>query len=259
VTRLRAILTAWWFLPLLLLLAGLWLAWQLNAGRESEATARRLADEARLRAEGILVVEQAKGRDLEAEARRLGARVPELEAELERARKAAPGARVTGTVSTSTGGVVAGGSPRPGPACPAAAPPAAAPAPPSGPPAPACVLADGDVGEIRVDQVAMETREGAQLLVGSTSAWRLDPGPATKVMSGSFRSALSTAKTEPPPAPPGWGAGLYAGVSREGWALGPALALPPARLWALQLEVVLGAGVGPGGVWTGAGTALARW
>jgi hypothetical protein len=107
--------------------------------------------------------------------------------------------------------------------------------------------------------VVLETRAGAQLLVGATSAWRLDPGPPTKVMSGSFQSTLATAKSETPAAPPGWGAGLYLGVSREGWALGPALGLPPLRLGSRSVETVLGAGVGANGVWAGSGTALLRF
>jgi hypothetical protein len=236
------------------------LAWRLDAGRRAEADRARLEAEARLRAEGLLVVEQARAHGLEKEARRLAGQNEDLAAELERARAAAPGARVTGTVTASTGPRPAGGAPRPGPVVYRCEPAPGAPAaPPAGPPPPACVLADGDVGEIRVDQVALETREGAQLLVGAASVWRLDPAPRSKVMSGGFQATLSTAKEEAPPAPPGWGAGLYAGAGRDGWVLGPAIGLPPARFWGLQAEVVIGAGVGPSGAWNGAGTALLRF
>lgn len=256
----RAAARSWWALPLLLMLVAMVLAWRLQAGREAAVTARRLAEEAQLRAEGFLVVEQAKTRDLEREARRLAGENLDLAAELARARAAAPGARVVGTVSASTGPRTAGGAPRPGPACP----------PPEGPPPaqiipriipapPACVLAAGDTGEIRVDQVALETREGAQLLVGAASVWRLDPAPQTKLLSGGFQATLSTAKKEAPPQTLRWGGGLYLGLSREGWAIGPAVALPPARLLGMQGEVVLGWGVGPNGAWQGGGAALVRW
>jgi hypothetical protein len=256
--RVRGLAARWWALPALLVVVALVLAWRLDAGRRAEADRARLAEEAQLRAEGLLVVEQVRSRALDLEARRLAGQNADLSAELERARRAAPGARVTGTVSASTGPRPAGGAPRPGQVVyrcetePGAAPPA-------GPPPPACILADGDVGEIRVDQVELETREGARVLVGAASVWRLDPAPQAKVMAGGFQAPLSVAKEPARPAPPGWGAGLYAGVSRDGWALGPALALPPARLLGMQGEVVLGVGVGPSGAWQGSGVALVRW
>lgn len=112
-TRLRAIVTAWWFPALVVLLAAFWLAWRLNAGRESEATARRLAEEQLARANDLVVVEQGKRRDVEADAKRLAAGNADLAAELERAKKALPGVRVVGAASSSTGALPAGGAPRP--------------------------------------------------------------------------------------------------------------------------------------------------
>lgn len=258
--RARAAARFWLALPALLVVVALVLAWRLNAGRNAAEMASRLAEEARARAAGQLVVEQARAHALENEARRLAGQNEDLAAELARARAALPGARVTGTASSSTGARPAGGAPRPGPACPAAEPPAAATPPPATPPpAPACLLAVGDEGEIRVDQVVLDNRHGAQLLVGAASAWRVTPEPRTKVLSGPFRAELSRAQVETPEAVPGWGAGLYAGFSRDGWAVGPAVALPPARLWGLQGEVVIGVGVGPSGAWQGSGAALLRF
>jgi hypothetical protein len=248
VTRLRAILTAWWFPALAILLVAAWLAWKLNAGRESEATARRLAEEQLARANDLVVVEQGKRRDVEADAKRLAAGNADLAAELVRARKALPGARVMGAASSSTGALPAAGAPRPGPACPEA--PAAQPA---------CLLAVGDEGEIRVDQVVLDGPGGARLVVGAASAYRVTPEPRAKLFGGPFRAAVSEASAEAPAAPPGWGAGLYVGLSRDGWAAGPALALPPVRVLGLQLEAVAGAGLGSSGVWAGSGTAVVRW
>lgn len=272
----RAAARSWWALPLLLVLVAMVLAWRLDAGRRAEADRARLAEEARLRAEGLLVVEQVRSKDLAAEARRLAGENTDLAAELARARRAAPGAVVVATVSARTGPRPASGSARPGPACPAPTPPIEG-QPPSPiipktiPPEPACpldvvgpltgrcLLEAGDLVEIRVDQVELETREGARVVVGAAAVWRLGPGAEERLASGGFQAPLSAAKEPARPPPPGWGAGLYAGLSREGWALGPALALPPARLWGLQGEVVVGVGVGPNGAWQGSGAALVRW
>lgn len=241
----RAAARSRWALPALLVVVALWLAWRLDAGRESEAAARRLAEEARLRAEGLLVVERAKGRTLEAEARRLAGANADLAGELARARRAAPGARVVGTASASTGPRPAAGPPRVYPLA-ALQGEARSPAPPAG----ACLLAEGDQGEVHVSEVVLETREGAQLLVGAAEAWRVGAAPA-RLFGGPFQAHLSTAKAPAPPPPTTWGAGLYAGVSREGWAVGPLVAAPPARLGAWEVSGVGGAGVGPSGAWQG--------
>lgn len=253
--RARAAARSWWALPVLLVVVALWLAWRLNAGRQAAEEASRLAEEARARAAGQLVVEQARGRALELEARRLAGQNEDLAAELARARAALPGARVTGTASSSTGARPAGGAPRPGPVVYRCEP---APGAPSAPP-PACLLAVGDEGEIRVDQVVLDGPRGAQLLVGAASAWRVAPEPRAKLFGGPFRAELSRAQSEAPEARPGWGAGVVALAGRSGWAAGPALSPPPLRLWGLQLEAFAGAGVGPGGEWSAAAAGLVRW
>jgi len=275
-TRGRAATRAWWFLPLLVLLAALWLAWRLNAGREAESTARRLAEEQLARSHDLLVVEQGKRRDVEADAKRLAAGNADLAAELARARKVVPGARVVGAASSSTGALPAGGAPRPNWPCSPATPcevvhlecaGAQGPAKPSGPvpPAPlevvhpACLLAAGDEGEIRVDQVVLDGTGGARLVVGAASAYRVTPEPRARLFGGPFRAALSEASAEAPVAQPGWGAGIFVGLSRDGWAAGPALAAPPFRLFGVQVEAVAGAGLGSNGIWAGSGTALVRW
>lgn len=264
-TRGRAMARSWWAPPALVLLLALWVAWRLNAGRGAALEAARLAEEARARAAGQLVVEQARGRDLEAQARRLAGANEDLAQELARARAALPGARVTGTASSSTGARPAGAAPRPGPVAyrcetePARAP-ADVPGPPAGAaPTPACLLAAGDEGEIRVDQVVLDGHAGAQLVVGAASAWRVAPEPRTKLFGGPFRADLSRAQAEAPEAVPGWGAGVVALAGRSGWAVGPALSPPPRALWGLRLELLGGAAVGPGGEWSAAAAMVARW
>jgi hypothetical protein len=50
---------------------------------------------------------------------------------------------------------------------------------------------------------------------------------------------------------------VFAG--RWGWAAGGAVAAPPLRVLGLQLEVVGGFGIGPGGEWSAAVFAPVRW
>jgi hypothetical protein len=107
--------------------------------------------------------------------------------------------------------------------------------------------------------VVLDGPGGARLVVGAASAYRVTPEPRARLFGGPFRAALSEASSVATPGAPGWGAGVYVGLSRDGWAAGPALALPPVRLWGLQGEVVVGAGLGSNGVWAGSGTALVRW
>ena len=257
--RVLVILRSWWALPALLVVVGLVLAWRLESGRQAALTASRLAEEARARAAGELVIEQAKSKSLEAEAKRLAAEIPDLKEALAKARAAMPGAQVTGTASTSTGPRVAGGDPRPGPTCPAAAPAAPTPKPVIEGSGVSCLLAAGDEGEIRVDQVVLEGPRGAQLLVGAASAYRVTPAPRAKLFGGPFRTELSTAKAEPPPAPPGWGAGVTVLAGRAGWEVGPALSPPPWSFWGLHLEGLAGAAVGPGGEWSATAVGLVRF
>lgn len=249
----RAAARSPWALPVLVGVLVLALAWRLNAGRQAEAEARRLAEETQLRAQGLLVVEQAKSRALELEARRLVAQNEDLGVELERARRASPGATVTGTVSASTGPRPAGGAPRAGQACPAPE------APPAPEPPPVCLLAAGDQAEVRVDQVELETRDGARVVAGAAAAWRLEPGPPARLFGGGFQARLSKAQGEVELQPPGWGAGVWLGVGREGWAAGPAAAFPPLHLGPLQLELVAGVGLGTGGMWQGGASGIVRW
>lgn len=101
--------------------------------------------------------------------------MPELQAEVERAKKAIPGARVVAASSSSTGALPASGAPRPSwpcsPAHPCSAPAAGEPEPR----VPECILAVGDEGEIRVDQVVLDGPGGARMVVGAASAYRLTP------------------------------------------------------------------------------------
>jgi hypothetical protein len=96
------------------------------------------------------------------------------------------------------------------------------------------------------------------VVVGAAEAWRLGPGPPARLFGGPLRAPVEEALVEAAPRLPRWGAGLAAFAGRDGWAVGPALALPPLRLWGFQGEAVLGAGAGPGGAWQVGATAVVR-
>jgi hypothetical protein len=255
----RAVLGSRWTLPAVMVVVGLVLTCRLNAGRQAEAEAKRLLEAERLREAGQVVTVRERAARLEERVRELAGENAELARALEESQRASPGAKAVGVVRASTGAVVAAGAPR-----------AARPAPPAAsievekpetPPAPACLLAAGDGAEVRIDQVMLETKGGNHLLVGTAAAYRLTPTPAALLFGGPFRAELTEAaeKASPAVAAPRWGAGAWVGVGREGWAVGPAVAAPPVRLWRLQLEGIAGAGLGPGGEWQGGATSFARW
>jgi hypothetical protein len=240
-----------WALPAVLVLVCIALAWRLNVASRAEAVAARLLEEVRLREAGLVVAAQASGSELKQQLRDLEGANVELADELERASRAAPGAKPVGVSRSSTGPVIAGGTPR----APEERGPAAVPVAPRA----SCLLAEGDEGEVRVDQVVLETRKGNRVLVGTAAAWRLSP-PATRLFGGPFRAELTEVVTAAPPpaARARWGAGVWLGVGRDGWAAGPAVAWTAARVWGAELEMVGGGGVGSGGLWGGSVSVLVR-
>jgi hypothetical protein len=106
----------------------------------------------------------------------------------------------------------------------------------------------------------LETGKGNRILVGTAAAWRLSPGPATRLFGGPFRAELTEVVTAAPPsaARARWGAGGWLGLGRDGWAAGPAVAWTAARAWGTELELVAGGGVGSGGLWGGSVLVLVR-
>jgi hypothetical protein len=262
--RARELVTNRWSPVVGVAVLALVLVCKLDAGRRAADRAAQLAEAEELRQAGLVVAAERDARGMRAA---LGAAVKtseDLAAELERVKRAAKGARPSVVFSGSTGPVVAGGAPRPNPG--QEAPPTQGQDHPqagaadregaSCPVSPACLLAAGDQGEVRVDEVILETKAGNVVLAGAASCWRLEPAPAARLFGGPLRGSLSVAKPRPEA---GWGAGVWTGVGREGWAAGPALALPPARLWRLQVEAVVGGGLGPSGAWQGGASAVGRW
>jgi hypothetical protein len=116
----------------------------------------------------------------------------------------------------------------------------------------------GDTAEARVDAVEWRTREGNAVLALSLGAYRLSPGPETRLFGGPARVDLTRAlELEPPPpaASPAnaagrWGVGAVGGVARGGWLAGALVASPSVRLplIGVRAEWWGAAAAGPGGV-----------
>ena len=260
-SRGRALARSWWAVPALALLVVLALVWAWNGQRRAAGEAERALEAAELRAAGMAVAGEATARQLRARVAELEAGSADLAAELERVRRAAPGARPVGTATATTGPVPAGGPARPPWPCAPVAPCPMPPEAPAGPtvPAqalPACLLAPGDTGEVRVSGAALATRAGNLAVVGAAEAWRLEPGPPARLFGGPLQVDVVREKQR---AGPGWGVGLVASAGRAGWSAGPAISPPPLALFGLQLEALVGAGVGQGGEWAATAAGLVRW
>lgn len=263
--QLRTAARASWVLPALLVVVALVVAWRLDAGRRAQGELARHLEAELLEQQGVMAATQARAAGLEAALRMAAAASEDLGAELARVRGAAPGARPVLVAKGSTGPVKAGGLPRAheerGPAATgeeqagAAGPQSHDPRAAERPTTPACLLAEGDLGEIRTAVAGLETRAGNLVVVGAAEAWRLEPGPAVRLFGGPLRLE---ATVEQRGAGPGWGGGGYVAAGRRGWLAGPALSPPPWRVWRYQLELTAGGGLGPGGEWGAGGTVLAR-
>jgi hypothetical protein len=268
VTALSAIGTAArsrWALPAVLVVAALAVTWKLDQGRRAaeraraaELELRRQAEARELEAEGLLVAERRKAGWLEENAAELLDQHHELAAEVDRLRRASPGARPVATVDLRTGPAAVSPGPRAqeGAAAAQRHDPLAA----AGAGAPSCVLYEGDQGEVRVAGVVYETKAGNRVPILSLEAWRL--APEALLFGGPVRadlSRLSTLAPEPPEREAGWGGGVVALGTGQGWAVGPLVAAPPLRLWRVQVEAAGGAAAGPSGTWGAVATAIGRW
>lgn len=263
------ILSSWWFVPAVALVVIGLLVHAWNGERTARGAAERAAEAAELEAKGVKRAAEATEAQLRARLAEAIGQVEGLGAEVERIKKAAPGARPVSVWTGTTGSVVVGGIPRPGnwPCSPAAPCPSneaeksATPAEPAETARntprniPECVLAVGDRAEIRAGGATLETVKGNQLPVAVATAYRTWPLPETKIFGNRLVLDVSVA---PPARPLGWGVGLMATAGRSGWAAGPALSPPPWVVLGVQLEALAGAGVGPTGDWFANAAVLAR-
>ena len=207
-----------------------------------QSEAARVLEAEKLRANGEFVAEQEKGKVLEKSLGEMVGENSDLKDQLDKAKKASPGIKTVTIekIVTEPGKVTTVVVMKPGEPIP-------------------CVLRPGDTGEIRIARAGLETRQGNEVVIGTAEFWRVAPEPAERLYEGIFDakvSHVSVLKEEPAPR---WGAGVFAGAAKDGWALGVAVAVPPLRLFGLQLEATLGMGAGPTGGTQGALTGIVRW
>ena len=244
-----------WLVPVLLVLAAIVAAWSWNRASRLSDSLTRAEEAAGFRSAGLEVERDAARRDLA----RAAAEAVELREQLDRARQADPGVRVVEVVRWRTRPEAAGGPPRDAAPADGGAGGAVAPATPGATAGAGCLLAAGDLGEVRVVEAQLRGSAGSRVVVGSAEAWRLEPGPPARLFGGPLRAPVEQAVVEAERPLPRWGAGVAVYAGRDGWAAGPAVALPPLRLWGLQGEAVVGAGAGPTGAWQAGATAIVRW
>jgi len=245
-----------WLVPAAALVAVLLLAWAWNGERSARGALARQVEEERLRGAG-LTTEAEAGRGALKQAER---EAVELRDQLEAARRAVPGVRVVEVLRWRTRPDVASGTPR-DPAAPQGGGAAAPPVQPSsgGPAGAGCLLAPGDIGEVRVVEAQLAGKAGARAIVGSAEAWRIEPGPPTRLFGGPLRAPAELALVEAERRPPAWGAGLMVAASRDSVGAGPVLLLPPVRVWGVQGEALAGCAAGVRGLTACVATAGVRW
>jgi hypothetical protein len=123
---------------------------------------------------------------------------------------------------------------------------------------PKVLLVEGDTMHAEVAELTYETKEDNHVIIGKASCFR-DTPTSLLLFSGVIKAPLSTAIVRPDAVPPRWGAGLYMGFSKDGWALGPEVAFPPLHVFSVQTEVNAGVGLGSGGNFQGGASAVVRW
>ena len=218
-----------------------------NSARKAKSDLEQQLTREQLRAAGIEDAAEVTAKNLRDTLDEMTQRSKILADEVARLRKVAPGSKPVVVAQGSTGPLPAGGV-----------------APPSGAgqdgqvpatvcnPTGACLVAPGDPLELKVDVVAERTPSGVIAVVGVASAWTR----GVKLVEGPLKLDVKSIEQ---PRGLGWGAGVIAVGGRDGWWLGPLVALPPAQIFGVELNAILGGGVGGGGAWGGAAAAFARW
>ena len=245
---------------LLLVVAGLVVAVYLGVGyfnalRSRASEAERKAEAAELKAQGFAVAADTSQKQLDATA----AANQLLQVEIERLKKASPGAHVVGTVTGTTHLVAF-------PIPPSALPPDSSP-PASGGVASAagprpCALYFDEPVEIRLDGALMKTEGGNLVAAGVASLWILPRGETEtrKILDAPLTLKVQAAAPEKAL---GWGAGIaLVGSSGPGggsWWAGPIVSPPSVSFLGLDLSALVGGGAGANGTWGGLAGALVRW
>lgn len=221
--------------------AGVYVSWQLNAGRQAEAALRHATEQDNLRLKGLVVGRDQTIAQLQDGAAELARRVPELQQALAAALKAAPGATPAAVIEASTGQL------------PIVAPPALPPPalPPLAPAPAECKLWGSDKLELKLAAVALDTTASNWVLAGGLRAERASDGAL--VASGPFKADLTEVEVKRPTFDLArWGAGPAVFAGPGGLTYGVAAGAPPLRLFNHELQLIGAAAVGQHGLQGGA-------
>lgn len=231
--------------PLLPALAAHWRAVAVVALASFAVLAYRGCAAERLRANGATAQAQEANARLKAEFEGALASVRGLSAELGKRIDAKPGAEPVAVFSGSSSRQVVPAQ-HPLPVAPASA--NALPAASAGEPPP-CVLSVGEGYEFHLSGVELKAKDGGHSILADVSI---------EADGGLHLSAVVEAPVTLPPVdltpapdavrtPGGLGFGATGALGLQGWAVGPAVALPPLRFLGFEASTTLGATFGPGG------------
>jgi hypothetical protein len=190
-----------WLLLGVAIVAVAWLVHERERLSDLTSDLTRVAEAEALEAQGQIVEARAERDELEARLAEVSGRSAELAQALERARKAAPTARVVRVTEASTGSVAVQGDPPPGLGSAVIEDGTGAQRPDAqGDSQSPCLLRRGDRGAIWIREATLETAAGNKILVGAAEAWRLEPGPASRLFAGQFESTLTDSRMVSPTA-----------------------------------------------------------
>ena len=220
--------------------------YKLNKGIDAEATARRLAETDNLKEHNQTVVLLKEKKDLEAQLELSSNESKTFKDALEKAKKAAPGARPVFVVHAETPSAPATGAPRED----------------HHEPVVECLLREGDQLHTAVDVAEIKYEEGSRTVTGTVDVIRTTP-PTTTLYSEAFENKKTTAisyikDVTPTTKLSRWGAGPSIFVGPKGASYGVSVGIPQFELFGLELDPMLGGGVGPGGS-QGFATVLGRF
>lgn len=221
-----------------------------NAERDDKESLRRELEEAKASQAGAVVSQQQKQAEVERLGREILSKDAALADALTRLEQSIGRVKVLEAWKLHTSNSHAGGEPvtRDVPNDTAAVSP---------PATPLCLVYAGDEGRIDINALRVLGKGGARSLLLDASAVRLGP-PERVIWQGTASAPISVDTEVAQPSPVGWGGGLYVGAGRGGIVAGPAAALPPWKVWGLQLEAAVGIGVNATGDVQGGATAVVR-
>jgi hypothetical protein len=239
-----------WILRGAALLLILLLVYSWNQANNLKAAITKELEREKLEKAGLLAERDATKKEMKDREGELLMANADLEIEVDRLKNVAGKVKVIEVVKWQTKEVeVRVPVEVPGRDCPKAEP---------GKPAPKILLVEGDKGRIDVAEITYETKADNHVIVGKAACYRTTPSEL-KLFESVISAPVSVAVKPQDDPKKRWGAGLYFGFSKDGWALGPAVALPPFEVWKVQLEVTPGIGLSPNGTFQGGASGLVRW